>query len=394
MFQYHPRRPDKEGSIVTTGQEVRLYVRSALGRRRFNLLIFFVTSRCNAKCDFCFYWDHLNQQGDLTMDEIRKISTTMPQFHRLLFSGGETFMRKELVDIVSLFHRQNGVATINLPTNGILQAQIVAKTEAVLADNPQLTVNVGFSLDGFAATHDRVRAVPGCFRKAIASIKAVTALRDRFPNLTVFVNSVILHENYAELPALADYLLHEVDLDTHYFNIIRGDPMNSAQRDVPHEALAKLYQEYERVLAIYVERSHQRRGRGPVSAAVWRTFYLGRLAIYNDIQRTNYTYGARWPMPCTAGDTAAVIDYHGDVRICELRQPIGNLRDYDCDFGRLWSSPARTAEVAQMHQDHCDCTHICFIDDSATYSPKVALLQSPLAYARRSPLPSVPSSSE
>ena len=39
---------------MTTGQEYRHYVRSALGRRRFNLLIFFVTSRCNAKCDFAF----------------------------------------------------------------------------------------------------------------------------------------------------------------------------------------------------------------------------------------------------------------------------------------------------------------------------------------------------
>ena len=376
---------------MTTGRPYLHYVHSALGGRRFNLLIFFVTSRCNAKCDFCFYWDHLNHQGDLTMDEIRKVSATMPRFDRLLFSGGETFMRKELVDIVGLFHRQNGVSTINLPTNGILQRQIVDKTSAILAENPALTVNVGFSLDGFAATHDRVRAVPGCFDKAIASLKAVTTLREQFSNLTVFVNSVILHENYAELPALADYLLHEVDLDTHYFNIIRGDPMNPAQRDVPHEALAKLHHEYERVQAIYVERSHRRRGRGAVSAAVWRTFYLGRLAIYNDIQYTNYTRGARWPMPCTAGETAAVIDYNGDVRICELRQPIGNLRQYDCDFERLWSSQARAAEVAQMHRDHCDCTHICFIDDSATYSPKVALLQSPLAYARRKHLPTIAS---
>jgi Fe-coproporphyrin III synthase len=371
---------------VTTGREYVHYVRSALGGRRFNLLIFFVTSRCNAKCDFCFYWDQLNHQGDLTLDEIRQVSATMPRFHRLLFSGGETFMRKELVDIVGLFHRNNGVATINLPTNGILRHQIVEKTAAILTENPTLAVNVGFSLDGFAATHDRVRAVPGCFQKAVASIKAVTALREQFANLTVFVNSVILHDNYAELPALADYLLHEVDLDTHYFNIIRGDPMNAAQRNVPHAALARLYQEYERVQAIYVERSHQRRGRGAVAAAVWRTFYLGRLATYNAIQYTNYTRGARWPMPCTAGETAAVIDYNGDVRICELRQPIGNLRQYDCDFGRLWNSQRRTSEVAQMRQDHCDCTHICFIDDSATYSPKVALLQSPLAYAQRAQL--------
>jgi MoaA/NifB/PqqE/SkfB family radical SAM enzyme len=368
---------------MTSGKEYRRYIQTALGRRRFNLLIFFVTSRCNAKCDFCFYWDHLNRQGDLTFDEIRTISATMPRFQRLLFSGGETFMRKELADIVGLFHRQNGVATINLPTNGLLQRQIVEQTEAILAHNPALTVNVGFSLDGLAATHDRVRAVPGCFNRALASIKSVTALRQRFPNLTVFVNSVILRENYAELPDLAEYLLHEVDLDTHYFNIIRGDPVNQAQREVPHAALAQLYREYQRIQAVYVERSHRRHARGPLSAALWRTFYLGRLAIYNDIQYANYTSGALWPMPCTAGDTAAVIDYHGDVRICELRQPIGNLRDYDCDFGRLWSSQARTAELAQMRRDRCDCTHICFIDDSAGYSPKVALWQSPLTYARR-----------
>jgi MoaA/NifB/PqqE/SkfB family radical SAM enzyme len=368
---------------VTRGQDYLRYLTSTLGGRRFNLLIFFVTSRCNAKCDFCFYWDQLNEPGDLTVEEIRKISATMPSFRRLLFSGGETFMRKELAEIVGLFHRQNGVATINLPTNGLLQRAIVETTATILTDNPGLTVNVGFSLDGLADTHDRVRGVPGCFRKAIASIKAVTALRERFPNLTVFANSVILHENYAELPALAAYLLGEVDLDTHYFNIIRGDPMNPTQRQVPHTALARLYQEYERVQALYVERSHTRHGRGPVGAAVWRTFYLGRLAIYNDIQFRNYTRGTRWPMPCTAGETAAVIDYNGDVRICELRQPIGNLRAYDCDFARLWSSQAHTAEVAQMRQDHCDCTHICFIDDSATYSPKVALLQPPLTYARR-----------
>jgi MoaA/NifB/PqqE/SkfB family radical SAM enzyme len=368
---------------VATGRELLRYVGSTLAGRRFNLLIFFVTSRCNAKCDFCFYWDHLNQVGDLTWDEIRQISATMPQFQRLLFSGGETFMRHELVDIVTLFHQHNGVATINLPTNGILQRQIVDKTAAILEKNPALTVNVGFSLDGLATTHDRVRGVPGCFGKAIASLKAVIALRDRFPNLTVFVNSVILYENHAELPALADYLLQEVDLDTHYFNIIRGDPQNPAQRDVPHEALATLYQAYEEMQAIYLQRSHQRRGRGPVAASLWRTFYLGRLAIYNDIQFTNYTHGKRWPMPCTAGETAAVIDYNGDVRICELRQPIGNLREYDCDFSRLWNAPRRTAEVVQMRRDQCDCTHICFIDDSATYSPKVAFLQPPVVYAQR-----------
>ena len=65
---------------MATDRGYRRYVSSALGGRRFNLLIFFVTLRCNAKCDFCFYWDHLNHQGDLTLEEIRHVSATMPRF--------------------------------------------------------------------------------------------------------------------------------------------------------------------------------------------------------------------------------------------------------------------------------------------------------------------------
>ena len=45
----------------------------ALARRRLKLVIFFVTSVCNAKCRTCFYWEELNQRGDLTWDEIQKL---------------------------------------------------------------------------------------------------------------------------------------------------------------------------------------------------------------------------------------------------------------------------------------------------------------------------------
>ena len=39
-------------------------------------LIFFVTSRCNARYDTCFYWQDLNQPGDLSFDEIATLSRT------------------------------------------------------------------------------------------------------------------------------------------------------------------------------------------------------------------------------------------------------------------------------------------------------------------------------
>ena len=48
--------------------------------RRLKLVIFFVTSACNAKCRTCFYWEELNQRGDLTWNEIESLSRTMPRF--------------------------------------------------------------------------------------------------------------------------------------------------------------------------------------------------------------------------------------------------------------------------------------------------------------------------
>ena len=73
-----------------------------------------------------------------------------------------------------------------------------------------------------------------------------------------------------------------------------------------------------------------------------------------------------------------------EEEVGRLLDAVAALGDADRELiGLRYGSGLDTAEVAQMRQDHCDCTHICFIDDSATYSPNVALLQSPLQYVRR-----------
>jgi molybdenum cofactor biosynthesis enzyme MoaA len=78
-------------------------------------LIFFVTSRCNAKCRTCFYWQELNRQGDLSFAEIDTLTHTMPQFRELWLSGGEPMMRPRLADIIQLFYQRNQIRTLNLP---------------------------------------------------------------------------------------------------------------------------------------------------------------------------------------------------------------------------------------------------------------------------------------
>src|SRR6516164_11171245 len=113
--------------------------REALRRpRRLKTVIFFVTSVCNAKCRTCFYWEELNRRGDLTWDEIQKLSATMPRFTDVWLSGGEPMLRRELTQIIHLFYANNGIRWVNLPTNGLLPGRTAASVERIMVDNPDL----------------------------------------------------------------------------------------------------------------------------------------------------------------------------------------------------------------------------------------------------------------
>src|SRR5579859_4480455 len=109
--------------------------------RRLKTVIFFVTSACNARCRTCFYWQELNQRGDLTWDEIRTLARSMPPFTDLWLSGGEPMLRRELPAIIRLFCETNGVRWINLPTNGLLPERAAQWVDQVLNENPGLELD-------------------------------------------------------------------------------------------------------------------------------------------------------------------------------------------------------------------------------------------------------------
>src|SRR6185437_6484178 len=159
-----------------------------IGRMKLRTLIFFVTSRCNAKCRTCFYWQELNHEGDLTFDEIDTVSATMPPFQELWLSGGEPMMRSRLDEIVRLFYQRNGVRSINLPTNGLFRDRLVRLMEFATAQLQELTVNINVALDGFAETHDRIRGVLGNFDRAMQTIEALYPVRERNPRIRIHVN--------------------------------------------------------------------------------------------------------------------------------------------------------------------------------------------------------------
>ena len=345
-----------------------------LFNKELDLVILFVTSVCNARCRTCFYWLELNRKGDMSYEELSELSSTMPRFHDLWLSGGEPFLRKDLAKIICMFYTNNGIRDVRIPTNGLPTEQTIQVVKAVLEQCPALQLEIDISIDGFSETHDRIRAVPGNFQKALQTMAKLESLRMQWPNLTLYVNSVITTENRNEIVRLGQYFKQNNNLDGHYFQIIRGEPKDPTLQTIEPESLKATYQEVLPLNLFYVSKS---KGRNSKLNGLRRAFWKAGYVFSYDTQFRNYAHRQKWKMPCTAGQTSIVIDYNGDVRVCELRKPIGNLRRYGMDFRKFWSSLERRNEVRQVKTDECFCTHICFMYDSMRHSKRVMLWELP-----------------
>ena len=154
----------------------------------------FVTSTCNARCKHCFY--PINQhKNELTLDEITRLTKTMPPIRLLLISGGEPFLRRDLPDVMRVYFENCGFLSASIPTNGFNAKVIAQSVEKICSISPDLHLGVAVSIDGFAEFHDTMRAVPGIYGKALETLEAMVELSRRFPNLTASVNTVFMRDN-------------------------------------------------------------------------------------------------------------------------------------------------------------------------------------------------------
>jgi MoaA/NifB/PqqE/SkfB family radical SAM enzyme len=314
-------------------------------------LILFINSICNQHCEHCFYWQNLNRRDDLTKEELVSLSLQLGRIENLNLSGGEPFLRKDFAEICRQFIRHNQVRQIYVPTNSWFKDKMIAQISATLEEPSLELFVVEMSLDGLGEFHDRFRVSPGSFARAMDTYDALEKLQERDPRLRIHSISTATAVNMDEIRRLTTYLYERCPrMDHHNLAIMRGDPKNPSLQ-VPD--LGEYTSLYEYIRSLWAPREEGRFGGSVEPMLQW--------AKVRSIQEQ------RQVVPCRAGVLSAVVYSNGDVSVCELHEPLGNLRRQS--FWEIWNSEAARERRRSVACAECWCTTEVFLWPSFTFQP-------------------------
>jgi MoaA/NifB/PqqE/SkfB family radical SAM enzyme len=325
-------------------------------------LIFWITARCNSKCQTCFNWRGQNCldniEKELAVDEIQRISAKLNDVAWLLLGGGEPFLEtQKLVETSKIFYRQNNTRNITISTNATLTAEIIETTKTIMDECPGLNLVITLSLDGIGQNHDKIRGYKGNFDRFVKTCKALERLRSSYPQLSVNLNTVVSNQNIDYLDEIIAFVSTNLKPNFHGFELLRGDPRNPLLTPPPLKEYAeklKLIKSYWQGLPFY-SMGHSR--------ILKATKIIAREIEIKALERKKQI------IPCLAGSIAGVVTAAGDVHLCELLSSIGNVRDYNYDFKKLWLSTEANQLRQFIRNKKCYCAHSCFVSSSILFNP-------------------------
>ncbi|MBI4158722.1 radical SAM protein [Candidatus Woesearchaeota archaeon] len=298
-------------------------------------MVYFPTDACNYKCKHC-YLENIPEKDEMSYEEVIKIfsSSASLKHTRIGISGGEPFLRKDIVKI--LVELLNLGYKLEITTNGAFPERI--KEFLLKAEDPS-RVDIAISIDGLKEVHDNIRG-DGAFEKAIKSLKIVKECEVRLFQ----VNTVIQKTNFHQLEEIRAYF---ADLGVRYHFFI---PLLSTS----NKRVAYTDAEIEKAL--------------PYIHYKFDIKYL-------------LTKGGFRIQDCHAGQTTCFMDPTGKVYSCMTGQRfffpkkdyfMGDIRKWNYRFDDLWTSGE--AERSRKDVKKCEgCYNACevhreksfyFLDDN------------------------------
>ncbi|MAG45537.1 MAG: hypothetical protein CMH63_02065 [Nanoarchaeota archaeon] len=213
------------------------------------------TRRCNLSCKHCGSpSEDVPLEEELTTDEVIgafgqiEEDFDMSQFRHINITGGEPFVRKDLLYILEQVSQSPHYRNIDIQTNGV-----------ALGKNPDLVealkqfgvTGIGVSIDGNQEAHDSFRGRDGSYDLAVKAAKSAVD-----SGLVVTVSTVAHAKNLDQIPELYEVMKREVK--PRVFRVMTIDPLGRA--DINKEYLLSSDQNREVIDFLqkeYVENCHK-----------------------------------------------------------------------------------------------------------------------------------------
>ena len=336
-------------------------------RRGFSwprLMTYTVTFSCNARCIMCDSWK-MTDEGDLSLDEVRNVFAQLPKMDAVRLTGGEPFVRKDLLEIAHLVQDSLDPLVLHVTTNGFLTERIVKFCEQRQKKNPLMVL---ISADGVGEKHNHIRGNSNAFSMITETIKAL-APRRRELRLQLAVNQTIVDAEGVEHYRLLREYLKPYNIRNQMVMAYDVSATYNLDKDVnvaptqigefttfghfSEEQVRELISEVELDLPNY-----------PFFERMAKRYYLRGIA-----HRLLKQKGKPNPK-CVALQSHLRIFPNGDVPTCQFNsRVIGNLRH--TPFEELWKSAL--AEKQRDWVRRCvGCWAECEVLPSALYTADVA----------------------
>jgi MoaA/NifB/PqqE/SkfB family radical SAM enzyme len=321
-----------------------------------------ITSVCDMRCVHCFFTEELNdksrKKNQLTTENLQRISETLGgRLPVLIIAGGEPFTRKDLPEVVRAFYENNQLESVYLMSNGGIQQRILPDVQRILDECPKLNVTVALGIDGMKEDHEKIRGKAGSWDKAIDTARQLQAIKKEIPRLDVQTCTCFMNSNQERIFEWYDFLRYELKPDKINVNYIRPPAARPEELSIDlnrYRQLSAMIDEDSRKALI---KNHYAGDNGYFKAAI-------DIYMHEMIARTEEQKKAQ--LTCHAGNTGGVIYDEGTVSSCENLEPVANLRDFDWNFQKLWTSPEMSRR-RQQARSGCYCTH-----ESNCYYPSLA----------------------
>lgn len=276
-----------------------------------------VTYRCNSRCIMCNIWQ-IKDFPEIPAKDYLKLPRTLRDIN---ISGGEPFLRTDLVDIVKNIHKACPRAKINISTNGFLVETIKKVLPQLVRVCPKLAISV--SVDGIGAMHEKVRRVPDAWLKVLETIRYC---RDELGLKDIKMAFTLNGENFHQLNLAYDWSRR---LGTQFtMAIAHSSEIYFGKKNVIDVDPGFLEKEFQQVIAKLLKSARPKD---------WvRAYFVNGL---HQVAR-----GGRRPLKSFAGEDFFYLDPKGDVYPSVVDNVImGNINDQP-KFESLWySRQARAA---------------------------------------------------